>query len=48
MKYNFKFQKTALHIAVENENTDIVQILLSKPNINVNLYAINTLLFIKF
>lgn len=34
-KYFF-FNKTALHIAVENENIEIVQYLSNDPNIDIN------------
>lgn len=40
MKYQDFFKKTALHIAVENENAKIVQLLLSCPDIDVNITAI--------
>ena len=32
--------KTALHIAVENKSTEIVQLLLSNPDIDVNIQTI--------
>lgn len=45
MKFYLLFQKTALHVAVENENTEIVQLLLSCKNININYpYIINTII----
>ena len=31
------FHKTALHVAVENKNYEIVQLLLSSDKINVNI-----------
>ena len=41
MQFEIKvFQRTALHIAVEKENTIIVQLLLSNEKINVNLQNI--------
>lgn len=35
-----KFQKTALFIAVENQNADIVKLLLDHPNIDANINSI--------
>ena len=32
---NILFQKTALHIAIKNKNLEIVELLLSHPNIDV-------------
>lgn len=41
MKFkSLKFNKTALYHAVEKENTEIVKILLSIPNIEVNTLAV--------
>ena len=34
------FNKTALHVAVENENTDIINLLLSQKGINTNILSI--------
>lgn len=34
------FYETPLYIAIENDNTEIVRLLLSHENINVNLTAI--------
>lgn len=34
------FHKTALHIAVENENAEIVKLLLNHPKIDVNIKKI--------
>ena len=44
------FYKTALHIAVENENVEIVKLLLNSPSIDVNSTEISNkiYLFIKF
>lgn len=45
-QYHFKwnqlyfFQKTALILAAENNNEEIVKILLENPNIDVNLQGI--------
>lgn len=36
----FYFYKTALHIAVDKESKDIVQILLTYPEIDVNIKTI--------
>lgn len=36
----FFFNRTALHIAVDKENKDIVQILLAYPEIDVNIKTI--------
>lgn len=33
---NLYFHATALYLAVESENTELVKILLSNPNININ------------
>lgn len=33
--------KTALHMAVEKEKLDIIQLLLNCPNLNVNLISIS-------
>lgn len=38
-------QKNALHIAVQNGNTEIVKLLLSNPHIDVNAINISILLF---
>ena len=35
---------TALHLAVENEDVEIVKLLLSYPNINVNSKTISLML----
>lgn len=41
MKFNSMiFNKTALHVAVENENTDIINLLLSQEDINTNILSI--------
>lgn len=32
--------KTPLHLAIENENVEIVKLLLQNPNVDVNDYAI--------
>ena len=41
MKFEFNlFYKTALIIATENENPEIVQLLLSRPEIDVNIKSI--------
>lgn len=45
MKFVFEFQKTALHMAIENENTDIVRLLLAKPEIDVNIKYISLHIF---
>lgn len=37
---NIIIYKTPLHLAVENDNIEIVKMLLSHPQINVNLTAI--------
>ena len=48
MKLNICFNKTALHIAVEKENLEIVQYLVSQSNININMKIIKTDTSIKF
>lgn len=48
MKFkSLKFNKTALYHAVEKENAEIVKILLSVPNIEVNTLAVLYYLFYK-
>lgn len=37
MKFIVKVQKTALHMAIEKENIEIIVFLLSKPDIDVNI-----------
>lgn len=37
---NFKFQKTALHIAIELGNTEIVRLLLKKEGIDINIKTV--------
>lgn len=44
----FLFNETALQIAIENENDEIVEILLSNPRINVNIPSIFQLILIQF
>lgn len=36
MKFNFVFNKIALHIAVENENAKLVKLLLSQKEVDIN------------
>lgn len=40
MKYIFIIQKAPLHVAIENENDKIVELLLLHPEIDVNAYRI--------
>lgn len=41
MKFRFfLFHKTALHIAVEKQNKDVVQLLLACENVDVNVECI--------
>lgn len=40
MKYKNNTQKSALHIAVEKDNLEIVKLLLKQPNIDVNIKTI--------
>lgn len=40
MKYINNTQKSALHIAVEKDNIEIVKLLLKQPNIDVNIKTI--------
>lgn len=37
MKFYFEFHKTALSIAIENENLEIIKLLLSNVKLNINL-----------
>ena len=39
------FNKTALQLAIENENIDIVKLLLNKPKIDVNILWVYILIF---
>lgn len=39
-KYNFFYEKTALVIAAENDNTEIVKLLLSHQGIDINAKSI--------
>ena len=40
MKLSIDIQKTALHIAIEKENIEIVKLLLSHPEIDINILCI--------
>lgn len=40
MKLSINTQKTALHIAIEKENIEIVKLLLSRPEIDINILCI--------
>lgn len=40
MKFLIVFNKTPLYKAVENENVEMVKLLLSNPQIDVNIYFI--------
>ena len=42
----FIFSNTALHIAIEKENIEVIKILLSDPNIDVNVKAIQNKRFL--
>lgn len=49
MKLFFEFNKTALHLAVENQNYEMVKLLLSSKNIDISMYIIlNSIIIIKF
>ena len=37
MKLAKKIQKTALHIAVDKENIEIIKLLIAQPNIDINI-----------
>ena len=39
--YNAMIYRSALHLAVEKENLELVQMLLSNPKIDVNIIAIS-------
>lgn len=43
--FNFSNHKTALHIAVENGNANIVQLLILNPKTEINTKLIWTMLF---
>ena len=45
MKFILLFQKTALYIAVEKENIEIIKLLLSNNRINININNILSLIF---
>lgn len=47
MKFFICFQKIALNVAVENQNIEIVRLLLSKSNVDVNLKDIFLICIIK-
>lgn len=40
IKFDFRICKTALHIAIENENFEIVQLLLSIKDVEINSKSI--------
>ena len=40
MKFIYFFHKTALHVAIERGNPDIVRLILSQPSIDVNVKCI--------
>lgn len=44
----FFFQKTALHMAIEEENAEIVKVLFRYPKIDINIPIILILKCIKF
>ena len=48
MKFKIFFfnEKAALHIAVEKGNIELIKILLSNPNIDINLYTILNIVFV--
>lgn len=46
MKFEWKSYKTALHIAVEKENIEIIRLLLSREDIDVNILLILNLKFL--
>ena len=48
MKLLHLFNKTALHVAVENEDEDMVKILLSSKSIDVNIPFIFKEFFFKY
>ena len=48
MKLFHQFYKTALHIAVEKENIEIIKLLLTNDQIDVNTLNILKYYFIKF
>lgn len=47
---NIELYKTALHLAVENQNYEMVKLLLSRKNININSMCIihSSIIIIKF
>lgn len=44
--HNIYFNETALHLAVENDNTEIVDLLLQNANTDVNSKLIHNLLYL--
>ena len=46
--YLYKFNKSALQIAIENENIEIVKLLLGRKEIDVNFLFILFKIFINF
>lgn len=48
MKFINNFYNTALSIAIENGNIDIIKLLLNHKNIDNNIIMISTCIFIKF
>ena len=40
MPFSFSIYRTALHIATENENIEVVKLLISHPNTDINIISI--------
>ena len=48
MKLRFYFEEAALHIAVEQDNIEIVKLILSQPKIDINSISVLFTKFISF
>ena len=49
MKFSYVFNKTAIHIAIEKQNLEIIRLLLAQKGINVNIMSIlKTKIIIQF